>query len=95
MGGDEAVTAAQHAAGRMRQGHLAFAPVLRPDTATAAGSAAAGGSAEALERKRNADGSVKIAGVDARDACHGSDSQCNSWLHAPGELLADWRIQAT
>lgn len=92
------MTAAQHAAGRLRQGHLAFAPVLRPDSVSNTGSAAAGGSAEALERKRNADGSVKIEGghtephVVTRHKVHQLAARIE--LHAALALLVHMR-QAT
>lgn len=89
-GGDQAMTAAQHAAGRLRQGHLAFAPVLRPDTVSNAGSAAAGSSAEAFERKRNADGSVKIAGGETEPHLMHQRQMCISWLHALAKSTHVW-----
>lgn len=75
----EGAAAARRGASRLRQGHLAFAPVLRPELAAAvaangaaANGAAANGVSDAQERKRDADGNVKVTG--------GVDNACENRL---------------
>lgn len=60
--GSDAEAAARRGAGCLRQGHLSFAPVLRPEAAGAAAGGAVNGGPEPQERKRDANGNVKVTG---------------------------------